>query len=736
MSTNQNFKIFYLSFFLLFAFTSCDEEETIINNSKSKKDKLDICHYDTDNDTWHVINVSSNAWTAHEKHGDVMLIDADGDGWVEAENECVPGGDCDDTNPEINPGVVEILFNGVDDDCNPNTLDDKLAGFKFEKFINPKRGAFLTNNYSITVEGEACDEINTITDIHINGMPAVLTENEDCTSFSAEVNSTWGLNTIEGIAKNDIGEEVKVVQSYLQSSEFSSAPELSVQKSNIISNQINNALLTRLGQELLDDGDRTDIDDIATVLYLVLNKKLDELYPNYPNTLFGNINTTTHGCGISILYHEHTNREGVQVSKIPDFQIGDVEISFTTKENRMEMEIEMGRTKLGIEVQAYEDLGCIHPNEIGRTVFGSVGFNKIRIKQSFFLEQNGNDLELGVSSPNIEFVNPNITMGTTNRPVINAILSKVSTNILQSFLGRTENYINDLIYFDIRKTLEDILLKNTVGSIMLGSTEVNRETRVDQIAIGEGFIDLGIGAKVFPSIYKKDDNQLAHGSIIGSSSIPSFDGMNGSFGIGLKHDFTNQFFWAVWAGGELDFDNTDDLTSELANAGLDATITSIETNLPPILMPGNINSELKIGIGEILVNTLVSPSSLGLPDIGNDIPLTVAVSLFFNTNFDLNSATQNLTFTLKNDPEILVQITNVSRTLEIKMLEDQFAAVISNIMEDRMKDIVQSIPIPALLLPSLEGAIPAGTKWVLDNGTIDTSSGYFKLIGTVGVESN
>jgi len=31
--------------------------------------------------------------------------------------------DCDDTDPSVNPGATEVSCNGVDDDCNPGTLD-------------------------------------------------------------------------------------------------------------------------------------------------------------------------------------------------------------------------------------------------------------------------------------------------------------------------------------------------------------------------------------------------------------------------------------------------------------------------------------------------------------------------------------------------------------------------------------------------------------------------------------
>jgi len=48
-----------------------------------------------------------------------MPIDLDGDGYS-AEV------DCDDNNAAINPGATEEVYNGIDDDCDPTTLDDDL----------------------------------------------------------------------------------------------------------------------------------------------------------------------------------------------------------------------------------------------------------------------------------------------------------------------------------------------------------------------------------------------------------------------------------------------------------------------------------------------------------------------------------------------------------------------------------------------------------------------------------
>jgi PKD repeat protein len=57
----------------------------------------------------------------------VLLPDGDGDLWN-------TNTDCDDTNPQVNPGMTEIIGNGLDDDCNAATPD---AGGMPRAFFNP-----------------------------------------------------------------------------------------------------------------------------------------------------------------------------------------------------------------------------------------------------------------------------------------------------------------------------------------------------------------------------------------------------------------------------------------------------------------------------------------------------------------------------------------------------------------------------------------------------------------------
>jgi hypothetical protein len=54
---------------------------------------------------------------------DCFLYDLDYDSYSTAGGVCGPI-DCNDSNRWINPGMPEIPFNGLDDDCNPDTTDD------------------------------------------------------------------------------------------------------------------------------------------------------------------------------------------------------------------------------------------------------------------------------------------------------------------------------------------------------------------------------------------------------------------------------------------------------------------------------------------------------------------------------------------------------------------------------------------------------------------------------------
>ncbi|MFP4523699.1 MAG: putative metal-binding motif-containing protein [Candidatus Woesearchaeota archaeon] len=90
-----------------------------------------------ENETWHCgCKTPSDCGYWHIQGVDLetgpfkACIDEDGDGYgARGSDECFFNEtDCDDTDPAVNPGMNETVYNGKDDDCDPSTPDDDLDG--------------------------------------------------------------------------------------------------------------------------------------------------------------------------------------------------------------------------------------------------------------------------------------------------------------------------------------------------------------------------------------------------------------------------------------------------------------------------------------------------------------------------------------------------------------------------------------------------------------------------------
>jgi hypothetical protein len=111
---------------------SCAKDEQIIDASEvnesievdTRNNDVCLCHKNDGNNP-KIICINENAVAAHLAHGDVLLIDDDGDGYVTNDNNCgLASGDCNDDDASINPGAEEELCDGIDNDCNPDTEDN------------------------------------------------------------------------------------------------------------------------------------------------------------------------------------------------------------------------------------------------------------------------------------------------------------------------------------------------------------------------------------------------------------------------------------------------------------------------------------------------------------------------------------------------------------------------------------------------------------------------------------
>ena len=116
--------------------------------------------------------------------------DADGDGFGDPNNTVLscsqPAGfvsdasDCDDTNSNVYPGAAEILYNGIDDDCDPSTLDSEdMDGDGYTSDIDCDDTDPSVNPGAVDIPDNGIDE-------NCDGIDE--TENECSTAISGNLN--------------------------------------------------------------------------------------------------------------------------------------------------------------------------------------------------------------------------------------------------------------------------------------------------------------------------------------------------------------------------------------------------------------------------------------------------------------------------------------------------------------------------------------------------------------------
>ncbi len=97
---------------------------------------------------------------------DCFPVDNDGDGFIASE-------DCNDENENIHPGQLEIIYNGLDDDCNPTTPDDDIDqdGYGIAEDCNDDNAEIFPSQLEIIYNGldDDCDSLTLDDDLDEDG---------------------------------------------------------------------------------------------------------------------------------------------------------------------------------------------------------------------------------------------------------------------------------------------------------------------------------------------------------------------------------------------------------------------------------------------------------------------------------------------------------------------------------------------------------------------------------------
>lgn len=101
----------------------------------------------------------------------------------------MPIGDCDDTNPNVRPGALEIPFNGIDENCN-GLADEATDG-------TPSNDGADIDGDGISVESGDCNDHNSAVRPGIAEVPGDLIDNNCNTIADEDAQGNPSLDTID-----------------------------------------------------------------------------------------------------------------------------------------------------------------------------------------------------------------------------------------------------------------------------------------------------------------------------------------------------------------------------------------------------------------------------------------------------------------------------------------------------------------------------------------------------------
>ena len=597
-------------------------------------------------------------------------------------------------------------------------------------FDGYQRGQFITSggsaNQAVSVDGTFFDGISEIIAGTFDEGTLSIDGTSNSFSFTESFNSRWGTNVLAASAEDACGNVAVRAQSFIRSGEY--APARTVESSNA---RVTSGLVGHLNQPVIDDGDRSDIDDIATLAQeVVAQQNLDEAIPNPITDSIGRkycdclwpINDIT------------TDDTGFRVTKNGTFQYDPLQVnSIKAVAGGIKFQGAMTGIDLPLRVRGVFHEGCFIVctirTALSATVDGNVLVDRVDVNAEAAISLSGGNPSVSFTNFDISFVNLRISIdwGILSDIGLGGLLDDLTNTILDIFEPEIESALSDQIRDSIGPLLEDFIGDFGVATDFTipepVGLNVALSTGLDRIEFagpeGTGYGQLGLYTQVYPASRGTTIDSSAPGAAKDGGALPSFDRGPYSFGVGLRDDLINQVLWAVWYGGGLSLDDP----TALVGGGFDGVSLSIDALTPPVLMKSD-TYDLELGLGDLYVDASIDLGDFGTLDVG------AYVSVVAGAFVDLDPTTNQLIFSFADTPSIWVDVASLPEPAFQGPVSQVLTGVLEQIVPELIGSIVGSIPIPEFDIGNLAG-LPNSTVWRLNNGSLERTDSAIKLTGSL-----
>lgn len=514
---------------------------------------------------------------------------------------------------------ITVTYTGATDPgstITPVTLDVLRDGTAPRVAIHqPARGAMVTASGDVRVQGQAIDASSPIHSLTVNGIEQVTTAALDhAIDFTSP--GRWGLNVIEAAATDSCGNTAALSQSYLLSQGYRPAATAANVDANVARGQS-----LKLTQAAVDDLDRNDVDDLATLVERHLQRNLsNELAQQTSGALIASAPAGCPGAGYTLA----VAAPGATATgpRVRDIVLGAGSIRERLSAERVTVPLRFVQiTRIGIPLT-----GCTTTSvPFSATVSANVTSDSTSVAT---VTGNG---RIDVSVPSIAVQLADVRLTLTGVSAIDSILSSL-INLMTGFI---EDAMEDLIRSELPPLIEDFLNAPLTASTTISGGPFNMTMSAVAAIDGIDVIPAATTETAYTQIHPASAGTPypALGSIARPTAAANLTANPGPLTYAIDDNLINQGLWALWHGGAMEIPDV---------IGFPGAALRVSALLPPVLMPGAQADKVAFGVGDLKVELNLDHVPNSRLPISGQVQVEAYVSYVLDGNIEYDSATRDL----------------------------------------------------------------------------------------------
>ena len=581
---------------------------------------------------------------------------------------------------------------------------------------SPARAAVMIAQNIVVVSGTVSSPAGLVDHITLNGEP-VGVNNEG--AFTTNLVPKLGLNTLVGVVSNSVGQEDQVAQSFLHGESFH--PIGALESPTMLSN----AMGLWLSPAAFDDNDLSDIDDLSTLTYMVLNGL--DLNALIPSPLFAQDQRPSFiGC---------------------DYDVSVSDVAMTVDE------VEFLPTTGGL--QAYFELEDLYAYISAESDDGLIGDNCADAKGPVSASLIGVDVTLTVDvvdgKPVVSIADGDLTVSVYDfdwtieeglaslvdflMPLIigtieDAIISAIEEQVQQSILPLVNGLLSEFTSFERIFVIPPIQAGGN-------SATLNLKVGLDDAEFTESGVQLSL--KVGSSAANELDIEMpgtlasAHCEDVAQSAVDKLP-KEATAEAYLDVDLSNQLLFSLWDSGFTHMTVTEDLLGDTTeDYGLSNPEITIAPMMPPVIHTCTELGDAELQLGDIHVvaefDTNNGPLILDLfasASVGADL-----------TVFSVPDAPDALGVEAINPGPIALDLQHVTGNLAFsdEVIELLLAALVSEVIAgDLLTGLIGAFPLPTVTIGSYVPGLDPDAVLSFDPKSIEGVGAHLILGGELTAE--